>query len=319
MHYVTGHPVISGEIVWQYFPSSTRDSDDGIRVGFHLAKAYNRRKALKIVEDYVTRNKVRWISPTPKDWIFNLDKLHEDIGNYKQLGWMRPVFKINQEIKTEDVETEDIETFQRLDWMRGKLKIEPNIENENREVFGKVQQETSVAFYIDPKDLEVQRMVEYTPPVEIRESLERFHADFPDGTKTAFIMMQFGTTKAHEAIVKGIRNVLKPLGIDALRADDKHYHDDLFPNVLTYLWGCSFGVAVFERIQADEFNPNVSLEVGYMLAMKKPVCLLKDQTLKTLQTDLVGKLYRTFDPQDPVNSIAPELTQWLKDKGMLKK
>ncbi|MCX5713215.1 MAG: hypothetical protein NT033_00025 [Candidatus Omnitrophica bacterium] len=88
-----------------------------------------------------------------------------------------------------------------------------------------------------------------------------------------------------------------------LRADDKCYHDDLFPNILTYLWGCSIGIAVFERLEADEFNPNVSLEVGYMRALGKPICLLKDKTLRTLQTDLIGKLYTPFDPQNPEGSI----------------
>jgi hypothetical protein len=53
-----------------------------------------------------------------------------------------------------------------------------------------------------------------------------------------------------------------------------------------------------------------------MFALRKPVCLLKDKTLKVLHTDLVGKIYRTFDPQHPITSIAPELTQWLEDKGI---
>jgi nucleoside 2-deoxyribosyltransferase len=71
---------------------------------------------------------------------------------------------------------------------------------------------------------------------------------------------------------------------------------------------------VFERLKSDQFNPNVSLEVGYMLALRKPVCLLKDATLTALTTDLVGKLYKAFDPQDPVGSIPEELLKWCKDR-----
>src|SRR3990172_35156 len=92
-----------------------------------------------------------------------------------------------------------------------------------------------------------------------------------------------------------------------------------FPNILTYIYGCEFGIAVFERIESDEFNPNVSLEVGYMLALRKPVCLLKDRTLEILQADLVGKIYRVFDPQDPVGTIQDELSQWLRDKEIVTK
>jgi hypothetical protein len=155
------------------------------------------------------------------------------------------------------------------------------------------------------------------PPIEIKESLERFKNKYPDSTKVAFIMMQFGKTKAHDGIVKAIRKVLGSYDISGVKADDKQYHDDLFHNVTTYLYGCGFGIAVFERIESEEFNPNVSLEVGYMLALKKPVCLLKDKTLKKLNTDLVGKLNKFFDPQDPIKTIPNEITQWLSDKEII--
>lgn len=155
------------------------------------------------------------------------------------------------------------------------------------------------------------------PPIVIKESLKRFKNDYPDPNKVAFIMMKFGETKAHREIVKAIKTVLDSQGITGVRADDKHYHDDLFPNVVTYMYGCGFGISVFERIEEDEFNPNVSLEVGYMFALNKAVCLLKDRTLKTLHTDLVGKLYKSFDPQDPNKNIPDELTQWLSDKGII--
>ncbi len=113
-----------------------------------------------------------------------------------------------------------------------------------------------------------------------------------------------------------IRATLNRARILGVRADDKQYHDDLFANVLTYVYGCSFAIAVFERLEKEEFNPNVALEVGYMFALRKQVCLLKDRTLSTLHADLVGKLYREFDPQDPAGTIPEALSRWLKDKGL---
>lgn len=65
-------------------------------------------------------------------------------------------------------------------------------------------------------------------------------------------------------------------------------------------------------------NPNVSLEVGYMQGLRKPVCLLKDKTQKTLNTDLVGRLYKEFDPQDPKATIRPVLSKWLQDKNLVR-
>jgi len=173
----------------------------------------------------------------------------------------------------------------------------------------------------DPKPVqkrsEEMANAEHELPVEILESITRFKADYPESTKTAFIMMKFGTTKAHWDIVEAIKKALSSVNIIGIRADDKQYHDDLFHNILTYMYGCNFGIAVFERIEADEFNPNVSLEVGYLLALKKPVCLIKDKTLKTLHTDLVGKLYKVFDPHEPENTIATSLLQWLRDKSLI--
>jgi hypothetical protein len=154
------------------------------------------------------------------------------------------------------------------------------------------------------------------PPI-ILESLEKFRSDYPDSKKTGFLMMKFGTTPAHTAITEVVRTTLTKYGLKAVRADDKEYHEDLFPNVQTYMHGCGFGIAVMERIEAEEFNPNVSLEIGYMLAHRKPVLLLKDSTLKQLHADLVGKLYRPFDFQKPEESIPKQLKSWLEDKGLI--
>lgn len=154
------------------------------------------------------------------------------------------------------------------------------------------------------------------PPVEISASLKRFRDHYPEADKTAFIMMQFGDTRAHREITEAVRTGLNARGIRGVRADDRRYHDDLFYNILTYIHGCRLGIAIFERLEADASNPNVALEVGYMFAMRKPVCLLKDKTLKALQADLVGKLYEDFDPQEPQDTIPPLVEKWLSDKDL---
>ena len=94
------------------------------------------------------------------------------------------------------------------------------------------------------------------------DSLQRFRSDHPDPRRVFFIMMRFGDTSAHQGIEEAIKAVLKTYGFTGLLARDKEYHEDLYPNIQTYMHGCSFGIAVFERIQSDDFNPNVSLEVG---------------------------------------------------------
>lgn len=157
--------------------------------------------------------------------------------------------------------------------------------------------------------------IEY--PVEITDSILSYKNYYPETATTAFIIMKFGNTPTHKKIVEAIKETLNDFGIVGIRADDKEYHDDLYYNVMTHIYGCKIGIAVFERIERDEFNPNVALEIGYLLALKKPVCILKDRTLSTLQTDLMGKLYKTFDSQEPSESISAALQQWLTDKGFL--
>lgn len=151
---------------------------------------------------------------------------------------------------------------------------------------------------------------------EIAKEIESFNADYK-GQKTAFIIMQFSKTDAHEKIVSTIKDTLKKHNIIGLRADDKEYADDLFANIKTYMHCCDFGIGVFERILEDNFNPNVSIEVGYMMGLRKKVCLLKDQTLKNLPSDLMGKLYKPFDPQSIETTLPNQLEKWMTDKGII--
>lgn len=151
---------------------------------------------------------------------------------------------------------------------------------------------------------------------EIAKEIEAFNAEYK-GKKTAFIIMQFSKTSAHDKIVKTIKKALIKHNIVGLRADDKEYADDLLANIKTYMHCCDFGIGVFERILEDNFNPNVSIEVGYMMGLRKNVCLLKDQTLKNLPTDLMGKLYKQFDPQNVESTLPEQLEKWMTDRGVI--
>ena len=154
-------------------------------------------------------------------------------------------------------------------------------------------------------------------PLNIADSVKKFKKDHPDSRKAAFVMMRFSPSEQHKQIFKAIESSLSGFGIKALRADTKEYHEEVFSNIQTYMHGCSFGIAVFERVEQDDFNPNVSLEVGYMLALKKPLCLLKDQTLRSLHSDLVSRLYRSFDTHNASSTIQVALSNWLDEKGII--
>jgi len=279
-----------GGLAWQTWPGDA--SDIGVRLSFVFlgSSKIQKREAVKAVQRRVEEQSLSWLAPDRKEWTVDCEQFKDFF-----------------------------ECLKDCDWLKGNVQIEPEWEEDQEEVFGKTQYTGCLVFELTPQVVEeawIMAKAKSAPP-EIADSLKRFIQDHPDQDKSSFIMMQFGTTRLHNEIVDGIRAVLGLYGITALRADDKQYHDDLFPNVLTYMHGCGFGIAVFERLETNDFNPNVSLELRYMLAFGKPVCLLKDRTLQTLNTDLVGKLYKSFDPQDPAKTMSSELEQWLKDKGLV--
>ncbi len=154
-------------------------------------------------------------------------------------------------------------------------------------------------------------------PPEIGISLERLRRKYPDFKTCGFLIMRFTAAKPYARIVDAITATAAALGVTILRADTETFHSDLLSNIRTYLHGCSFGIAVYERIDSDEPNANVGLEVGYLMAMNKPVLLLKDQTLPHLPSDLAGRLYQAFDPHDPEATIPAQMDRWLQDHGIV--
>jgi hypothetical protein len=279
-----------GGLVWQIWSGDA--SDTGVRLSFKLTgfSKVRRREGVKAVQDRVVKHALDWLTPGRREWTVDCEGLKAYFECLKDCGWLK-----------------------------GKVQIEPQWEEDWETGLDNTQYHGWLAFELTPEIVEEARImarIEELPP-GIAESYQAFVQNHPDPAKVCFIMMQFGTTTRHNEIVQGIKSILVSHGISGLRADDRQYHDDLLGNLLTYMHGCGFGISVFERLEDDDFNPNVSLELGYMLGLGKPVCLLKDSTLRTLNTDLMGRLYKSFDPQAPARTMAPELEQWLKDKGLL--
>jgi hypothetical protein len=164
--------------------------------------------------------------------------------------------------------------------------------------------------------LAYQRLAQPRPP-EIGISLARLRERYPDYATCGVLIMRFAAAKPYTRIIDVIDETARSQGVSILRADAHDFHSDLLSNVRTYLHGCSFGIAVYERIESDGPNANVGLEVGYLMALNKPVLLLKDRTLPSLQADLAGRLYRTFDPHDPEGTIPYQLTKWFVDQGIV--
>jgi|GEM_PF-1238515 len=148
--------------------------------------------------------------------------------------------------------------------------------------------------------------------------LKAFLADHPDVDKNVFLMMRFRAGDQYEEIVRVLRDSFRAYGLNVIRADDKDYTGDLWENVCLYMLGSRFAIAVFEEIDQREFNPNIALELGFMMAQNKRCLILKDQRMPRMPTDIVGKLYREFDTYNITDSVQRCVEQWAKDIGLIK-
>lgn len=152
------------------------------------------------------------------------------------------------------------------------------------------------------------------------EALTHIHAEIrellsvhPDPSRNVFVMMSFDdTSKQLNAAYESIAATLKAHGLNALRADAGAYSDDLWHNVETYMACSAYGIAVFEDINKREFNPNVSLELGYMMSSRKRCLLLKEKHLPSVPVDVAGKLYRPWDSYEIAETVSEQVANWVK-------
>jgi len=143
---------------------------------------------------------------------------------------------------------------------------------------------------------------------------------------SVFVMMKFpdGLAPDHARLVdrtfEVIASALGAYGLVARRADKKHYEPDLWNNLCVYMLGCQFGLAVLEDCGANEMNPNVALEYGFMKALNKEVGLLREENFKHDRADLIGKLVKPFRIQEGLvldeDSLKRAIQDWMIDCGV---
>ena len=162
----------------------------------------------------------------------------------------------------------------------------------------------------------------FIPPgyLFLADECERFFKDHQRYDRNILIMTRFVTgNRLLEELDRELRSVLREYNLNPVRADDKMYLRDrnLWNNVCVYMICCKFGIAILEDRVADEFNPNVALEYGFMRALNKPVLLLADVGFRNLRADIIGTLREQFDITDIKGTIKLPLERWLKEVGLI--
>jgi hypothetical protein len=112
--------------------------------------------------------------------------------------------------------------------------------------------------------------------------------------------------------IAAARSACTAHGFELHLASDRLLVDDLWANVSAHMWSCRYGIAFFEDRRARGVNYNLTIEVGGMLLSGRRTALLKDVTVPSLPSDLVGKIYKSVDLDQP-STVESVLHQWLRD------
>lgn len=161
------------------------------------------------------------------------------------------------------------------------------------------------------RSMRLGRLGDLTGVQHLEPHLREFLNDHPDPDRNVFVMMRFLKSAQLDEAHAAIKATLALRGFHAMRADDRDYTGELWSNIEVYLTCCRYGIAIFERIESRDFNPNVSLELGYMLGRRKRCLILKEQRLPDLPADVIHRLYKTFDMFNVEASVSREVGRWI--------
>jgi hypothetical protein len=160
---------------------------------------------------------------------------------------------------------------------------------------------------------------EFGAPPELVPVLRDFLAQH-DFDRNVFAMTRFPNEGSAEPPdpVRGALDVAVEVcashGLELHLASDRQLHDDLWTNVAAHMWACRYGIGFFEDL-ADPprgLNYNLTTEVGSMLMTGRRCCLLRDPSITSLPTDLVGRIRKDADLRKP-RTVARALHLWIRD------
>lgn len=119
-----------------------------------------------------------------------------------------------------------------------------------------------------------------------------------------------------EAALSAARQQVERRGLRFHLASDRAMSDDLWTNVAAHMWASRYGIAIFEDRRGRGLNYNLTIEVGGMVITGRRCLLLKDSSIKSMPTDLVGMIYKPVDLDDPT-TVSQAVDDWLiNDLGL---
>ena len=121
-----------------------------------------------------------------------------------------------------------------------------------------------------------------------RSKMEAFLNEYPFD-KAVFILVRY--RNKNENLIREVKSILSSTGHHGILASEHNLTDDLY-NPIACLLCCSKGIAIFDKAESGAvFNPNVAYELGMLHLLGRECLILKHESLTTLHTDILMKLY----------------------------
>jgi len=140
-----------------------------------------------------------------------------------------------------------------------------------------------------------------------RSAMQAFVARY-SFDRLVFIMIRY--RERNDPLIEAIKHALAREGHNGILASEHNLTGDLY-NPVACLLCCSRGIAVFDRAEPGQvFNPNVAYELGMLHLLGRDCLILKDESLETLHTDILMKLYRAYGD---AGDAGAEVLKWLAE------
>lgn len=148
-------------------------------------------------------------------------------------------------------------------------------------------------------------------PVKVREGLRQLLAD-GDFDDNVMLISRFPKSDSDplNAVFSKVRDAVEAHGMQLRIASDGNADDNLWHNVMTYMWGSRYAIALVDS-RDGALNPNVLVEIGGMLMTGRRCAILRDETVGAMPTDLVGHIYRAVNFEDS-ESVALAVHEWAR-------
>ena len=159
-------------------------------------------------------------------------------------------------------------------------------------------------------------------PLKLKEAVINFFISCRNKPeiKHAFIMTSFASDYLGK-IKDAAQAMEENYYVEAHIANTEGKIDDaIYAEVQGHMYCCDFGIGVFfdDSSKGCTINPNLSIEVGFMMALEKPICYLKDKKLNTYPIDLAHNHYTEYlneENDKGLKNMEEALFKWLDDTG----